>query len=310
MTEVSEPRAEVLKPTPASQPTSGLIFTPIRWRWPAALDLHPIVWVLAIFIAVVSWIWGPQGGYDWHNFFAIAARNWWPNPWAYIKDFPYVPWTGLLLSPLGGVTDQLATTITNTMSVIVMACVAKHLGGPSWVVVPVLLSPPGYWLFSTGQVDGLILSGLLFFNGLDLVIIAIKPQLAIGVFIARLKRSKGQWLRYLAPAVLVGVLSLLIWPGWPLRALPDPQPYWLKASWNTAVWPWGVPVALGLLWYAWRTGEDSWGIVASPLLSPYVNVANWLGLMLALAAKWPRVALIIWLAMWLAVIIWYFLVSR
>jgi hypothetical protein len=71
-----------------------------------------------------------------------------------------------------------------------------------------------------------------------------------------------------------------------------------------------VPVALGFLWYAWRTGEDRWGIVASPLLSPYVNMPNWLGLMLALAAKWPRVTLILWSSMWLSVFIWYFFLAK
>jgi hypothetical protein len=280
------------------------VFSPIGWRWPEALRFGPVVWIVAGVVGVVSWVGLPVGGNDWREFFGVAARTWWPDPWAGVGDFPYVPWTGLLLSPLGGIPDRAATTLVNIAAVIVCAGVARRLKGPDWIVAPVLISPPGFWMFRNGQMEWLSLMGLLMFNGLDLLLLAIKPQVGLGVLIPRLKRARGQWIRYLAPSVIVGAASLVIWLAWPLRALPDPTPDWVQANWNWSIWPWGVPVAIFLLWRAWKTGEDWLGVVASPLLSPYVNMPNYLGMMLALAARWPRVALGIWIVMWLVLAGW------
>lgn len=261
-------------------------------------------------MGVISWIWLPNGGLDWREFFGIAARHWWPDPWAYLQNFPYVPWTGLILSPLGGVPDRLATAIVNALAVVVFAWLAQRLGGPDWVAIIVLVSPPGFWMFRNGQMEWLALFGLLLFDGTDWLWLAIKPQLTIGLLVPRLKRTRGQWIRYLAPIVIAGILSLLIWPGWPLRAWPEVSPHWLTANWNWSIWPWGVPIALFLLWLAWRRGEDWLGLVASPLLSPYVNMPNYLGLMVALAARWPRWALGIWVSLWVSVVLRYFIVFR
>jgi hypothetical protein len=289
---------------------SDIPFVPWEPKISAAVWPRPYTWAFAIVIAVLSWIWLPLGGDDWHFFFGIAARNWWPDPWAYLGDFPYVPWTGLLLSPLGGAPDRLATAVTNALAVVVFGWGAKRLGGPEWVAILVLVSPPGFFMFRNGQMEWLTLFGVLLFNGLDLLFIIIKPQVAIGIVLPRLKRAGSNWMRYLAPVAIAGILSLLIWPGWPLRALPDPNPEWLRATWNWSVWPWGVPVALVLLWFAWRRSDDRLGLAASPLLSPYVNMPNYLGLMLVLAARWPKWAFIVWAIFWLTGLIWYFTTFR
>jgi len=41
------------------------------------------------------------------------------------------------------------------------------------------------------------------------------------------------------------------------------------------------------------------GVVASPLLFPFVNRHSYLALMIVLAARWPRLALGVWLGFWL-----------
>jgi hypothetical protein len=179
------------------------------------------------------------------------------------------------------------------LSVIVLALVARHFGGPEWVVVPVLLSPAGYWLFRNGQTEWLILAGLLFFNGLDVLLITLKPQVALWVIVPRLRRAGSRWLMYLAPALVIGVASLVIWPGWPGHLLAF-APVLIGGEWNSSMWPWGLPVGLFCVWRAWQSRDDCWGVIASPLLFPYVNLPSYLGLLLVVAARWPRWFLLIW----------------
>jgi hypothetical protein len=264
------------------------------------LRLHPAIWIFAIAVLVGSWFLFPDGGFDWRNDIGPGARTWWPSPWD--EGLILAPWGALLLSPLGGLPDRFATALTNGLSVILFALVARRFGGPDWIAIPVLISPPGYWLFYNGQTEWLVLVGLLFFNGLDVAFLALKPQVALGVFLPRLKRAGDQWKQYVLPGFLIFAISLLIWPLWPLEMF-EIAPILTSGSWNSALWPWGLPIGIFLLWYSWKNADDRWGVVATPFLFPYVNLPNYLGLMIVLASKWPRWTLIIWAVMWVVGIV-------
>ena len=208
------------------------------------------------------------------------------------------PWGALLLSPIGGIPDRMATALTNGLAVIVFALLARKFGGPDWIAIPVLLSPPGYWMFQNGQTEWLVLMGLLLFNGLDTAFLILKPQVAMGAILARLRRAGPHWKKYILPGSTLLAVSLLIWPLWPLKMLTI-APTLTAGSWNAALWPWGIPIGIFLLWYSWKTHDEAWGIVATPFLFPYVNLPNYLGLLIVLAARWPRWALGAWGVMWM-----------
>jgi hypothetical protein len=129
-------------------------------------------------------------------------------------------------------------------------------------------------------------------------LVILKPQVALGVIIPRLRRAGTRWLAYLAPSAAFGLISLVIWPGWPVGILKF-APVLLAGEWNSSLWPWGIPVGLFLLWRAWRSSEDWLGVAATPFLFPYVNMPSYLGLLIVLAARWPRWAIVIWLMVWL-----------
>ncbi len=207
------------------------------------------------------------------------------------------PWGAMLLSPLGGLPDRVATAITNGLSVIIFALVARKFGGPDWIAIPVLISPPGYWLFANGQTEWLVLIGLLFFNGFDIAFLLLKPQVALGAIVPRLRRAGYLWKQYLLPSLIIFAISLLIWLMWPLK-MREVLPILTSGSWNSALWPWGLPLGAFLLWYGWKTSDDRWGVAATPFLFPYINLPNYLGFMIVLAAKWPRWALLFWALMW------------
>ncbi len=278
-------------------------FSPIQWRWPDKLRLPPLIWLFALLVAVGSWIWLPDGGHDWVAGGALAATHWWPTPWLY--NFPLSPWGALLLSPLGGLPVRLETALNNGVTVIILAMVARQLGGPAWITLPILISPAGYFLFHNGQFDWLMLLAILMFNGLDLVILAVKPQVAFFIIVPRLRRARTRWLAYLTPLIVVSLASLIIWPLWPVGVLNLAREVNMCPC-NGATWPWGVPIGLGFLWYAWRTEDDRWGIAATPFLVPYINIYSYVGMFVALGARWPRILLLMWVLMWLVGTVMFF----
>lgn len=286
---------------------SRVSFSPVNWHWAVELRLHPLVWSFALIVLVGSWILLPEGGFDWHNDIGPAARQWWPAPYnAGLNGLPLAPWAALLLSPLGGLPDRAATAITNAITVLVVALVAKRFGGPDWIALPVLLTPSGFWLFRNGQTEWLMLLGLLFFNGLDAVLLILKPQVAVGAIVSRIRRADKQRRVYLTPLVVVILISFAVWNEWFLKILTF-APVLIKGDWNSSVWPWGVVAGLGLLWRAWKTGDDRWGVAASPFLSPYVNLPSYLGLLIVLASRWPRWFLLIWALVWISAGLLFFI---
>ena len=99
------------------------------------------IWLFALIVFAGSLYLFPQGGFDWRNDIGPGARHWWPAPWD--EGLILAPWGAMILSPLGGLPDRIATALTNGFSVIIIALVARRLGGPAWIAIPVLISPAG-----------------------------------------------------------------------------------------------------------------------------------------------------------------------
>jgi hypothetical protein len=258
-------------------------------------------WLLAIVLAISAgagtWVSVPTGGYDWSQAFAPAGRHWRPAPWEYA--FPYLPWGALGLAPLAAFPDRLGNALLSALGALLMVAVLRRYGGRAWLALPIVLSPFGMRLFDLGQTDMLILAGLLLPAGFDLVVLAIKPQVAAGAILTRLvNAARGRELvRYLAPLVIVMAASVWVWPGWPAALLQTSLTH-VGANWNAAPWPAGLPLGLALLWRAWRKNDDALGVLATPLLAPFFNVQTLVASLVILAARWPRWFGAAWLASW------------
>ena len=155
-----------------------------------------------------SYAWLPAGGLDWRQDIGPAARHWFPTPW--LEGLPLAPWAALVLSPLGALPDRLATAALNGASVVALALAIRGLGGRDWLAIPLLVSPFGFAMFYNGQTDALVLCGVLLMNGFDLLVLAMKPQVALGVMVSRIRRAGRAWPAYLAPLLVAGAVSLII----------------------------------------------------------------------------------------------------
>jgi hypothetical protein len=133
-------------------------------------------------------------------------------------------------------------------------------------VLPVLLaifSLPTMWVIYMGNLDGLVLVGLILLPiGAPLAL--MKPQIAAFALLAK-KNS-------IIAGIIWGVVSLLIWGWWPLNFLKVLTPAW-KVEWiqDISIFPWGILLALPLMWFS-RGDEDllmAAGSLATPHLFPY-----------------------------------------
>lgn len=126
-----------------------------------------------------------------------------------------------------------------------------------------ILSLPTIWVLYMGNLDGLVLAGLILLPwGIPLSL--MKPQLSAFALLA--KRNS-----FIAGIVWF-LISLIIWGLWPVNFLMVLTPEW-KAGWvqDITLFPWGLFIALPLLWLS-RGDEDllmAAGSFATPHLFPY-----------------------------------------
>lgn len=209
-----------------------------------------------------------------------------------IEGFINPPWVALLIAPLSLIPPQLGRILISLLNLLLTSLLVLKYGGGKFALLITLTSYPFLFLLSTGSVEWMPMLGLLL--NWPILILA-KPQSGALVLLLWLKRTKNKWTFILSIVTLLG-LSLLVWWNWPRLMLENIHtlPAALACPLNKInVWPWSIPFGLAALYYALVQDEESLAIVATWLLVPHlVYHSLTMGLAL-LAARFPRVALII-----------------
>jgi hypothetical protein len=106
-------------------------------------------------------------------------------------------------------------------------------------------------------------------------------------------------LRLITPVSCAFILSFLIYGFYPLRASELTYSWW-----NVSVFPASLPVALVLFVSAIQSRDENKAIVASPLISPYLNPGSYMLPFIGLArvSSWQLAAAVA--GMWLVVLIY------
>jgi hypothetical protein len=235
---------------------------PIRWKPLLAwAGLFAILYVAGLFI--------PEG-FDWVHFFGQG------------KVSPiWTPWSPLVVKLLNW---PLLVAIT-LFAVIYRTY--RYNRSP-WPIALAVLSLPTVWMIILGNLDGLVLLGLLLMPwGVPLA--SMKPQLA---FFALLANKK--W--FIAAAVW-GILTVLIWGFWPQNLLGTAVPGW-KNEWvqDITLFPWGALIALPLLWFS--RGDEDLLMAAGSFVTPHLFPYHFILLMPALGRMKPGWMLASWLLSW------------
>jgi hypothetical protein len=199
--------------------------------------------ILFIFFYILG-LFIPEG-FDWKGYFSLGKIHPIWTPWT-LDTIHFLNWPTLIA--LTGV--ALIYRTRKYSSSVVPALLA-------------IISLPTIWVIVMGNLDGLVLLGLILLPwGAPLAL--MKPQVAAFALLAR-KNT-------IIAGIIWGIISLLIWGLWPLNFLMVFNTGW-KLEWvqDISLFPWGLILALPLLWLS-RGDEDllmAAGSLATPHLFPY-----------------------------------------
>ncbi len=244
-------------------------------------------------LAVLWWIM--PIGVDWQDTFSQLPKIW-QDPYQ-LSSFTNPPWV-LVLLPHAMLPLRLGNAANLLLNIILIVVAVRLAGGGRMALMLTLTSPVFFDLARTNNVDWIPLLGLLLGPALGLPLLAVKPQAlgGAGVIWAVDALRRRDWRVFLPFAVVVGVS--FAWGFWPARLnLPH------EVMWNFAPWPWGVPLGGWLLYRAIKQNDPYLGAASTPFLVPYIAPYSVVGLLGIVAARWPRVAQVIWVALWMYLIV-------
>ncbi len=266
---------------------------------------HPTIFQVAILLFVVAlgiylFTFTPRGD-DWETFHGTA--------WRIIEGTPIYgekvthafysnpPWVAGLLVPAALFPFEIAQAFVAVASLAVVALLSRKYELGILKLVLVLLSPPMVYTLLHGQIDALILGGVLLPQEWWFLVAISKPQVAIGLVFGV---NRQRWLRAgLVTAGIVGI-SFILWGLWPLDVLNQPTPF-VGATHNIwlGLWPFQVPVGVALVLVGIQKRDERSLIAASPFFAPYAATSSLLGPWLVAASgleSWQ--ALIVLMSWW------------
>ncbi|MGD8554993.1 MAG: hypothetical protein PVJ32_06105 [Anaerolineales bacterium] len=263
--------------------------------------LHALTWVVVAAVLVVVFYLSPlEVGDDWETFYG-AARRMLTGAQLYGEKvtsayYSNPPWVAAILAPFGLLPTRWGWSMLSAATILIVAALARRYLKCRIGLVLVLLSPPFLYTLLHGQIDGLVLGGVLLPTALWPLVGLTKPQVALALSLGVKRR---EWLAALLGIAASIALSLLLVGNWLRDLIQQPTPF-VQLTHNLwlGIWPFQVPVGMGLCLLALERKDERYLIAASPFLWPYAATSSMLGPWLAAVSglRWWQ-ALVV-LAVW------------
>ncbi len=210
-------------------------------------------------------------GFDWVNVFAQGRISSFHPPWDYyiLLLFNWPLLIGL----------SLAATCLAAL---------KRARHPISLAMT-LFSLPVLWTLFLGQLEGLVVLGLLALPWLTPLAL-MKPQISFFAFGARRSYAIG--------LLVVLLISFVIWGFWPARMLAV-NSYYAEGRYpqDISIGWWGALIALPLFWFS--RGDMDMLMLAGSFMTPHLIPYNLLPVAPALARLRPGMAVLAWFCSWL-----------
>jgi hypothetical protein len=256
---------------------------------------------LLIISIALMYLYVPDGK-DWALYFRPAVIRLFTGNSPYTGDFLNPPWALLPLAPLALLPPRLGSAILVIGSPIIFGLIAYKLGAKLLPVIFFAFSSPVIHNTFNINIDWMPALGLLMPPPIGLFFVLIKPQSGIGVAIYWLfeswqkDRLKGVF-KIFWPVTLAFVISFIVYGFWPLSRAKLVGGI-IQQTGDANLFPWAIPVGLGILFYAIREKLQSLSISASPLLSPYVAMQSWSSFLLGLV-NYPALSISACIVSWI-----------
>lgn len=264
----------------------------------------PIGVALAVAVGLFAWAyarWAPPA-VDWVFVFRPAALTMMggESPYA-VEGYLNAPWALIPLMPLALLPVNYGQAILTVLALGSLSAVSIRLGIKPIPLAILLLSPPILHGLLNGNLDWLALLGLLIPPWLGLFLLAIKPQIGIGValyWMARRYQESGlaSALKMVAPLGVVLLITFLVFGVWPLRFERE-----LNLWWNASLFPHSLPLAIALLATAISRDRLGPALASSPMFSPYTLLHTWVAVLIGAIGR-PLLLAGLSLAMWILVL--------
>jgi hypothetical protein len=208
---------------------------------------------------------------DWFDIFDPAARGVFSGLSPYhVPNFNCAPWAVVPLLPIVLFPPNLAHGLMYVVSAFTLFYILWRLKVNLITAVAFFLSPTAIGALLVNNIDPFVISGMLFPPAWGLLLLLIKPQIAVGVVFYTLIESwkkGGFWLvvRIFAPVTILFLAAMIVFPIWPQRMLTLSQ-----NTFNRSTFPYLIPVGLFLLWLAFKN-KNPYFALASPSVTIMVR---------------------------------------
>lgn len=256
-----------------------------------------LVLVLAFLVTGYAiYTYYPEGS-DWQLYFAPLAQHV-RDPYA-VKDFVNPPWIYALI-PYVFLPERISETINLLITFVILALVVRKAKG-GWLGVILTFTCPWFlYMFARNPIDWIPMLGYLLPPTWGFPLMLIKPQ-TIGASALILWKKAGFKFKVLIPSIAVLILSFILWGNWITPSTTDIT----SKPWNLAMWPFGIPIGLFLLYLAWKKDDEIIAAAATPFLVPYIAPYSIFCILPMMSGKYKKAAIAFYLFTW-----WFLVVEN
>ncbi|MBZ0315073.1 MAG: hypothetical protein K8L91_01550 [Anaerolineae bacterium] len=260
------------------------------------------VGLLVVLLGAILILAPLPGGDDWASFMSASRRlvagerlYGVPDPHYYANP----PYVAALLAPLAWLPLQVSfalstvLTLLASMRLIHLWCEDDRL----FKATLTMLSPPMFYILLHGQIDVLVLAGVLLPSRFWILTALAKPQGAIGLVMG-IERKEYSKAVMISGAVLV--VCFLLWGNWvhDMLAHSDDIAAYGQNYWQ-GLWPFQVPQGVFFILQGMRLKDNRLLVAASPFCVPYAAPSSFIGAWIVAMSyldRWQVAAL--WCSWW------------
>ncbi len=205
------------------------------------------------------------------NFYWPIRNDLFGHPLYESEHYVNAPWGIIPLVPFALFPPNVAHGLYFATCLYILAYIAWRLHAGPLAIAAFMLSPTAIGALLVGNVDPLLISGMLFPPVIGLLILMIKPQIGAGVALYYLIEyvRKKRWLEGLktfSPVAAGYGLGLILLPIWYVRMLGIPANVW-----NRTLFPYAIPLGVLFLALALRHRNPYFALASGAFFVPYLT---------------------------------------
>ena len=181
------------------------------------------------------------------------------------------PWTLLITIPLTLLPAHLSRGLIFIASIFSTIFFGWKVKAKPIAAAIILLSPTVIGSLLAGNLDLILLPAIFLPPPFALLILMIKPQMGLGLAIYYLynyitRRKWQELITAFSPVITALLFSAYFFPGWIEIVTNMPS-----NPWNRSIFPFGIPIALIIIYISVKDKNRLLSIGASPFMSPYLT---------------------------------------